>query len=112
MSEAVTQQHIRLALGTSVTLWRNNTGAYKDESGRLVRYGLCTGSSDLIGFVPVKITPEMVGHTIPVFTAIEVKHGRGKPTPEQTNFISHIQRSGGYAGVAYSVEDALRICGL
>ena len=112
MTEAVVQQHIRLAIGGKATLWRNNTGAYKDESGRLVRYGLCTGSSDLIGFTPVKVTPEMVGHTIPVFTAIEVKHGRGKPTPEQLNFVSHVTKHGGYAGIAYSIEDALRICGL
>jgi VRR-NUC domain len=112
MSEAATLQNIRLALGRSATIYRNNVGAYKDESGRLVRYGLCTGSSDLIGFTPVTITPEMVGHTIPIFTAIEVKHGRGKPTPEQLNFTQHITKHGGYAGIAYSVEDALRICGL
>jgi hypothetical protein len=32
-----------------VRLWRNNVGALRDERGRLVTYGLCKGSSDLIG---------------------------------------------------------------
>jgi hypothetical protein len=90
-------------------LWRNNTGAIKDETGRLVRFGLCTGSSDLIGIRPITITADMVGTRVGVFTAIEVKTPKGKPTVEQINFIQHVKGLGGIAGVARSVGDALTI---
>ncbi len=90
-------------------LFRNNTGAIKDAEGRLVRFGLCKGSSDLIGFKPVTITPDMVGRTVAIFTAIEVKTPTGKPTPEQLHFIDRVKQLGGIAGVARSVEDALSI---
>jgi hypothetical protein len=90
-------------------LFRNNTGAIKDAEGRLVRFGLCKGSSDLIGFRPTVITPDMVGQTVAVFTAIEVKTPTGKPTPEQLHFINRVKQHGGIAGIARSVEDALAI---
>lgn len=90
-------------------LFRNQTGALKDENGRLVRFGLCKGSSDLIGFKPVTITPDMVGRTLAVFTAIEVKTPSGKPTPEQVNFIARVKQHGGIAGIARSVDDVLAI---
>ena len=48
--ELAIQNAIRLEHGSGpARLWRNNTGALKDATGRLVRYGLCPGSSDLIG---------------------------------------------------------------
>jgi hypothetical protein len=107
--EQAVQNHIRLALGRGpVRLWRNNTGALKDASGRLVRYGLCQGSSDLIGFTTVTITPEMVGQQVAIFTAIEVKD-RGRPTPEQLRFLEVVQAAGGRAGVARSVDQARAI---
>jgi hypothetical protein len=90
-------------------LFRNNTGAIKDQTGRLVRFGLCKGSSDLIGFKPVTITPEMVGRTVAIFTAIEVKTPGGKPTPEQLHFVKRVKDHGGIAGIARSVEEMLAI---
>lgn len=90
-------------------LFRNNTGAIKDADGRLVRFGLCRGSSDLIGFKPVTITPDMVGKTVAVFTAIEVKTPTGKATPEQIHFIERVKQLGGIAGIARSVDDVLAI---
>jgi hypothetical protein len=90
-------------------LWRNNTGAIKDQTGRLVRFGLCTGSSDLIGILPITITPEMIGKRIGVFVALEVKTPKGKPTEEQINFIQRVRELGGFAGVARSVDEALNI---
>lgn len=110
--EAKVQNDIRLELGRGGTrLWRNNSGALKDATGRLVRYGLCPGSSDLIGLRQVVVTPDMVGQTLAVFTAIEVKD-RGRPTPEQQAFITMVQQAGGLAGVARSVDDARTILGL
>jgi hypothetical protein len=110
--EAKVQNDIRLALGAGgARLWRNNTGALKDSTGRLVRYGLCPGSSDLIGLRQVTITPDMVGQQLAVFVAIEVKH-QGRLTPQQQAFLTMVQQAGGLAGVARSVDDARSILGL
>jgi hypothetical protein len=110
--ELAVQNDIRIACGAGpARLWRNNTGALKDATGRLVRYGLCPGSSDLIGLRQVTITPDMVGQTLAVFTAIEVKD-QGRLTEQQRAFITMVQQAGGMAGVARSVDDARRILGL
>lgn len=107
--EAKVQNDIRLALGAGpARLWRNNTGALKDATGRLVRYGLCPGSSDLIGLRQVTITPDMVGQTMGVFVAIEVKD-QGRLTEQQRAFLAMVQQAGGLAGVARSVDDARTI---
>jgi hypothetical protein len=105
------QSEIQLAAsagGGPARLWRNNVGALRDQRGQLVRYGLCPGSSDLIGYRTITITPDMVGQRVALFTAIEVKD-RARPTDQQQAFISLIQHAGGLAGVARSVPDALSI---
>ena len=108
-NEAYVQNKIRLAVGSGdVRLFRNNTGALLDMQGRLVKFGLCKGSSDLIGFRSITITPDMVGQKIAVFSAIEVKD-KGKATVEQKNFINIINNAGGFAGVAKNVNDAKKI---
>jgi len=108
MSEAATQQDIRLALGQcpGIRTFRNNTGAYKDpRSGRLVRYGLHTGSADLIGWQSVVITPAMVGQRFARFVSIEVKTPTGRLSPEQSTWQAAVQKAGGIAVVARSVDD-------
>ena len=113
LTEHRTQQEILLAMGRGPRrLWRNNTGCLPDANGRLVRFGLCPGSADLIGYTTVEITPDMVGQRVAVFTAVEVKSRTGRPTPEQTAFLKHIQDAGGRAGIARSIEDAERIVGV
>lgn len=89
-SEAAVQTAIRLeASRLGVRLWRSNTGALKDASGRVVRFGLCNDSpqmnsvikgSDLIGVTPVTVTSDMVGSTVGIFTAIEAKKSGWKYT--------------------------------
>ena len=79
---------------------------------RRVAYGLCTGSSDLIGWTPVTITPEMVGKKVAVFTAVEVKKnkfGKYRATDEQKHFITAVKNNGGMAGVADCMADLERI---
>lgn len=102
------QSEIQLAATGPARLWRNNVGALRDQRGQLVRYGLCPGSSDLIGLRTITITPDMVGQQVAVFTAVEVKD-RGRPTDQQQAFITMVQMAGGLAGVARSVPDALSI---
>ena len=109
-SEQSIQQHIRLSCSTGATrLFRNNTGTLRDQHGRPVSFGLAKGSADLIGWRTVTITPEMVGQQVAVFTSIEVKTPTGRVKPEQQQWMDAVQAAGGIAGVARSVEDALRI---
>jgi len=91
-------------------LFRNNVGQYKTDEGDWVRYGVCNpGGSDLIGWTQVLITPDHVGKTLAVFTALEVKAKRGKTTTNQLAFISMVKMAGGIADVVRSEDDAERV---
>ena len=74
-----------------------------------MQFGLCKGSADLIGYRTITITPDMVGQQVAVFLSIEVKTPAGRIRPEQQAWMETVQAAGGIAGVARSVEDALRI---
>lgn len=63
-----------------------------------------TGLSDLGGWVPVVITPEMVGSTVAVYAQVEVKDG-ARATGEQDRWIEAVRRSGGLAGIARNISD-------
>ena len=104
------QAEIWRALSKFSVMFRNNVGAFKD-GGRWVQFGLVRGSSDLIGWTRVKITPDMVGQTVAVFTAIECKTVKGRATPGQIYFIERVKIDGGYAGITRSAEDALKVIG-
>lgn len=99
-TEANIQNDILIALsGAGCVVWRQNTGAYKcSKTGRLIRYGLCVGSSDIIGIAPGGL-----------FLAVEVKKVGGAVRKGQPEFISAVRKAGGLAGIARSVEDALAI---
>lgn len=119
--ESIVSQEVQIAARYSnCTLFRNNSGACVDNTGRLVRYGLGNiskaqtaqiASSDLIGITKVVVTPDMVGQTIGVFTAIEVKKEAWKEDKKfsgreraQDAFIKWVKSMGGYAGFANSVD--------
>jgi hypothetical protein len=106
-SEHEIQQRIRLACGRgAVRLWRNNTGALVDQQGRFVRFGLCKGSSDLIGLRALEITPELVGQRLAQFVALEIKTSSGTVSQEQQAFLRLVQELGGVAAVCRSIEQA------
>lgn len=68
------------------------------------------GTSDLIGWTSVVITPAMVGCRVAVYTAIETKKSTGgRTSDDQANFIGQVQKAGGIAGVANSPEAARAI---
>lgn len=97
MTETELQQQIRLELGRErdLVLWRNHVGV-GEHGGRVRRFGLSIGSSDLIGI----LAPS--GR----FVALEVKSARGRVTPEQDLFLTLIQDRGGFAAVVRSVDEA------
>lgn len=81
------------------TPFRNNVGAYKHPDGRYIRFGVGgKGGSDIIGITST-------GR----FFAIEVKTKKGRASKEQLNYIDHVQKMGGLAGIARSPQEALDI---
>lgn len=106
------QDDIRLAYEHSkaVRLFRNNVGVLQDRRGNYVRYGLCPGSSDLIGWYSIFPRCTCCGYDFPqpvaIFAAIEVKRPGEVPTDGQTQFIGTVRMAGGVAGWASSVEEA------
>lgn len=122
MNETNITKAIQLSTPSNSRLFRNNTGTgwqgtrMPSPAGLLIlkdvrplNAGLCVGSSDLIGWTTVKITPDMVGREVAIFTAVEVKALRGRATADQVNFIDQVQKAGGLAGVARSPEEARKI---
>ncbi|AII27463.1 hypothetical protein B8b_012 [Pseudoalteromonas phage B8b] len=122
--EQVAQDDVELtAPALGCTLLRNNSGALQNQEGAWIRFGLGniskkhnkqSKSSDLIGITPVTITPEMVGKTVGVFTAIEVKPQGFKPKAEynpnsrewaQENFNRMVRNKFGFSGFATSGDD-------
>jgi hypothetical protein len=75
-------------------------------AARPVHFGLCVGSSDLIGWTPIKITNDHVGRQFAVFTAIECKSQRGRITNAQEAFALAVQDQGGIAVIARSQSEA------
>lgn len=112
--ETKIQRLIMLALSEAgCTVWRNETaGAWVGKvihkagdqvtlsDARMMPFGLCVGSSDIIGIAPDG-----------KFLAIEVKTNSksSKASKEQLLFNAAVIKAGGYAGIARSPEDALNI---
>lgn len=124
-TETPAQQQVRLAMARmGAQIWRNNTGAFQDETGRWIRYGLCNDSkelnaqiksSDLIGGTPIVIQPHHVGQTFAILTAIECKRPGWHLTPgdkrgqAQKRFIDLVVGIGGFAGFATGPDDLVGI---
>ena len=116
MTESEVQQLILMeAPRYQCHLMRNNSGAFKDSTGRWVRYGLMNHSkkqnekiksSDLIGFKGIDCGSRFYA----VFVAIECKESGFKFNPEdprqaaQKAFIEFVKSNGGIAGFCDSIE--------
>lgn len=110
--ETALQHRIMLALSQAGCLvFRNETaGAWVGQvihqqgdivtirGARMLKAGLCVGSSDIIGLLPD-------GR----FLAAEVKTATGRPSAEQLQFIKAIAAHSGIAGIVRSPEDALAL---
>lgn len=97
VSERSIQQRIReRAASLNVRLFRNNVGVLTDARGQHVAYGLCVGSSDLVGDYPID--------GVAVFMAVEVKRPGQRMTPAQALFIRSVNDRGGIGLCCDSVE--------
>jgi hypothetical protein len=127
--EHVIQNQIRNALVDECHLFRANVGVGWQGTGRpfkpphpctvamrpgdVLLYqarpfdtGLPPGFADTFGWVPVTITPDMVGKTFAMFIGLEIKTQTGAVRDNQIAFVNAVNRAGGRAGFARSVEDA------
>ena len=68
-------------------------------------HGMPKGHPDLAGWTTVKITPEMVGRSVAIYTAIECKTPNTAVTKQQKQFISVVKQAGGIAGLAKSTDE-------
>jgi hypothetical protein len=110
MSETAILQSIRAAVSSGPNrVFRNNVGMAVAADGRRIQYGLAKGSSDLIGWRTIKITPEMIGLDLAQFVSLEVKSPRGKVRPEQINWLRAVNDAGGIAAIVRSAEEAREI---
>ena len=75
---------------------RMNVGGMVNAAGQHVRFGF-NGCSDIVGQL---VTGE--------FLAIECKRPGERPTDDQVAFLGRVQRAGGVAFVAWSIDDIAR----
>lgn len=99
MTEQDIQNKIRAALSPYAVVFRANVGKVRTADGRYFDTGLPKGYSDLHGFR--KSDGRMF--------FIEVKTPTGRLRPEQEKFIKTVKKNGAIAGVARSVDDAIKI---
>ncbi len=87
--------------GKRVTL---SAGDVVIRRARPFRAGV-VGMSDLGGWVPVVVTPDMVGSTVAVYAQVEVKTDTGTASLAQLAWIEAVTKAGGRAGIARSDDD-------
>jgi hypothetical protein len=95
MKESDIQKQILdyLKLRRYVVFKHSNVGIYRKDTQAYIPLAFGEkGISDIIGCSPDG-----------VFTAIEVKHPGGRPSPEQIEFIRSVKRNNGVAFIAYSL---------
>jgi hypothetical protein len=94
--------------------WRGKLAGERIEAGSraielfgavLIKYGLCPGSSDLIGWELVEYMDINGPVTVPIFCAIEVKTGKDRVKENQKNWLDAVARMGGRAYLAREAGD-------
>lgn len=79
------------------------------RNARALHAGLCAGSGDLVGWVSVVVTPDMVGRKLAVFASAEAKQGTGRLEPDQVAWRDTVRMAGGIADEVRTVDDAKRL---
>ena len=114
-AEVVTPEHLQRLL--SMLASKNDTNgaislikALLDERPRFTRFGLCEGSSDIVGIVESRHARVVEGDAcrarFGTFLALEVKRPGKKPTVVQQLFLDLVNRRGGIGRCVHSVDEA------
>lgn len=114
---------LSIASGDDIRLFRNPTGFGWVGSkishcsngmamiygARAIRFGLHEGSSDLIGWKTVTITPDMVGRKVAIFLGVEVKTENDEMRANQKTWDKIVRQFGGISVIARTANaDELR----
>lgn len=100
MNETTYRNLLQIELSKhGIRVFRNNTGLFFTSEGTPTRAGLCKGSGDLIGLMPV------TGR----FISIECKVGNGQVRPEQKAWLEFVNKMGGIAIIARPGDDVIGI---
>ncbi len=90
-------------------IFRNQVGTYQLKDGTYLTSGLCVGSSDLIGYLPITITPAMVGRHVALFVAVEAKGPKARTqkarAEKQQQFLEVVNAAGGFGVQVRSVDE-------
>ncbi len=97
--EHAIQNAVRIALSEYATVFRANVGSSVTYDGRHFETGLPKGFSDLFGF----------RHSDGKIFFIEVKTPSGRLSKDQKHFLEQMRNYGAIAGVARSVDDAIKM---
>jgi hypothetical protein len=111
-SEQTIQSEIRIALSEYGCVFRTNAG--RAWAGTIV-YDVQRKQNILINLRPVNLLAPGFSDLLYVGPSrvgfIECKRPGEKPRPDQVNFLDRMQSYGHIAGVARSVEDAIKLIG-
>lgn len=94
--------------------FRNNRGTATTPHGQFIRFGIPEPRTperaddmkggDRIGFTEIKITADMVGKTIAVFTSIEEKTVNDRLKPGQIKWHNFILEHGGISEIWHATK--------
>ncbi len=93
-TNALTKSIIDYLTSKGALAWRNNTGAYKPDDKRFIRYGT-RGSGDIFAVYRGK------------FYSIEVKTGSDWVRDSQDEWMDKVEAAGGIAVIARSLQDVI-----
>lgn len=112
-SEHRRQDEIRLALSEHGLVFRTNAGsAWNGKYTNIQPYGNLILNPRKIELLPKGFSDLLFIGTDGRVAFIECKDDKGKLRPEQERFLKLMQSYGHRAGVARSVDDALKIIGV
>ncbi len=101
-------------------IWRNNVGMgisgkfrrlqngdFIVEHGRPIKFGLCQGSPDLVGYISTTVSAEMIGMKIAIFVGAECKTESGSIAKEQIEFLEMARKDGALSFVFRTPSEAI-----
>jgi hypothetical protein len=119
LSETQIKAKVRLRLSKlGCVVWQQATGHGRTDTGSEISFGLCRGSSDIIGIAPVgkflavevKTIAGMKAHIQALARAARRQNGpltrAERRAFEQHLFIDVVKRRGGIAGFVTSADEA------